>query len=241
MGNNQFSIDYFPYKAFTGVAIPRNKYNSKRIEINETETLDFVALDQNGKALSGKKLKIGLYRVNWRWWWERSYDNVSRYNSSSHYDAVQSTTVTTGRDGTADWKVSVDNWGRYMVRVCDEESGHCSGDFFYAGYPWYGNDGNRDAAAMLAFSSDKQKYNVGEKVELKVPSSEGGRALITVENGTEVLESFWTTTKKGENIFSFTTKPSTGVPSALLKFIFSTIGFCIFARCSSLTSVNFVN
>ncbi|MCH2084114.1 MAG: MG2 domain-containing protein [Saprospiraceae bacterium] len=204
---DNFKVMYHPYEDYTGVAIPKNKYNQNRIEIKETGTIDFVSVDMDGQPQSGKQLKIGLYRVNWRWWWERGYDNISRYNSSSHYDALETTTVTTNSKGLAEWKIKVDNWGRYMIRVCDEESGHCSGDFFYAGYPWYGKDGNRDAAAMLAFSADKQNYNVGQDVELKIPASESGRALITIENGTKVVESFWTNTEKGENSFTFKTTP----------------------------------
>ena len=103
------------------------------------------------------------------------------------------------------WNVNIDDWGRYLVRVCDNDSGHCSGDIFYAGYPW--NDGesnqNRDAASMLAFAADKDKYQVGEVVELTIPSSGDGRALISIENGSRIIESYWTNTKNGETKFRF--------------------------------------
>ncbi|MCI5080612.1 MAG: MG2 domain-containing protein [Saprospiraceae bacterium] len=203
---DNFSMIYHPYSTYTGVAIPKNKYQQKRIDLNETESIDFVTVNQDGQAVSGKKLKVGLYRVNWRWWWERGNDNVSRYNSSSHFDAQETANITTNSNGQASWKVNVKNWGRYMIRVCDED-GHCSGDFFYAGYPWYGDDDNRDAAAMLPFTADKEKYNVGETVELRVPASESGRALITIENGTNVIKSFWENTNKGDNTFTFKTTP----------------------------------
>jgi alpha-2-macroglobulin len=62
---------------------------------------------------------------------------------------------------------------------------------------------NADGATMLSFSSDKPTYNIGEKANLVIPGSEGGRALISIENGSRVLETFWLETKKGDNQFAF--------------------------------------
>ena len=44
----------------------------------------------------------------------------------------------------------------------------------------------------------KEKYEVGEKAEITFPSGSGGRALLSIENGTEVLSTQWIETKKGE-------------------------------------------
>jgi uncharacterized protein YfaS (alpha-2-macroglobulin family) len=203
---DNFSLPYSPFDVYAGIAIPTNKYGSKRIDMNEEESLLFVALDENGKPLANRNLDIGLYRVQWRWWWDRGYDNVTRYNSGNHYDANETATIRTNNKGEANWDVKVTQWGRYLVRVCDPESGHCSGDFFYAGYPYNeGNNQGKEAAAMLNFSTDKQKYNIGEQVKLKIPMGKTGRALITIENGTKVLQSFWTESREGENEFTFET------------------------------------
>lgn len=200
------TVTYDPYPTYAGVFIPENKYGEKRLEVEAKENLDFVAVNINGQPQANKQLTVGLYRIGWRWWWDRSYENVSRYNSSQHYDAVEKTTLTTNSKGEAQWNLEVQRWGRYLVRVCDTENGHCSGDFFYAGYPWYDDEGNnREAAAMLAFTSDKEQYQVGETVELSVPATAQGKALITIENGTEVLEKYWESTKAGDNIFRFPT------------------------------------
>ena len=56
---------------------------------------------------------------------------------------------------------------------------------------------------MLSFSSDKPLYAVGEKVNLTIPGSDNGRALVSVENGSKVIETYWVETKKGDNNFSF--------------------------------------
>lgn len=208
---DNFSIPYHPFDVYTGVEIPKNKYGSKELEVNKDGTIDFVALSEKGQPLNGRKLSVGLYRVEWRWWWDRGEDYVTQYNSTRHLDALQRTDLTTNSSGIAQWNINVNQWGRYMIRVCDNESGHCSGDFFYAGFPWYDennpDDNFRQAAAMLSFTSNKEKYMTGEKVTLNIPTGKVGRALVSLENGTKVIKSFWVQSNEGENNFSFETTP----------------------------------
>ncbi len=199
---------YDPYEAYTGLYIPENKYGRKRIEVGKNGTIDFAAVSKDGKPLGERKLNVGLYRVDWRWWWERGRDNVSRYNSSNHTNAVKNQIITTDSKGEAKWTLKPDDWGRYLVRVCDEVTGHCAGDYFYSGSPWYEEENsNREALAMLAFTADKEEYEVGETVKLNVPASSVGQALVSIEDGTRVLETFWTDTKAGDNTISFKTTP----------------------------------
>lgn len=203
---DNFSLPYSPFEVYAGIAIPEDTYGGKELELKKDESLTFVAVDEQGKPKANRKLEVGMYRINWRWWWDYGYDDVSRYNSGSHYDANEKVSLTTNSKGEAKWTVNVKEWGRYLVRVCDPESGHCSGDFFYAGYPYGEDEGqNKEAAAMLNFSSDKSKYNIGEKVKLTIPMGKTGRALITIENGSKVLQSFWAEAKEGENVFYFET------------------------------------
>lgn len=203
---DNFSVPYSPFTVYTGIAVPESKYGEKRLDLGQEESLDFVAVDESGRPLANRSLKVGLYRVNWRWWWDEGYDNVSRFNNSNHYDAQETANLQTNNRGQVEWDLKIEEWGRYLVRVCDPESGHCSGDFFYAGYPWDGDDEQgRSAAAMLNFSSDKSTYNVGEEVSLTIPNGGSGRALITIENGSKVVKSFWRESRTGENTFTFQT------------------------------------
>ncbi|MEQ8704112.1 MAG: MG2 domain-containing protein [Phaeodactylibacter sp.] len=205
---DNFSLGYDPYPAYAGLAIPKDQYGSKRIIMNEPTGIPLTALDPEGKPLANRKLSVGLYRVDWRWWWDRGNGNISRYNTATHYGAMQKTELTTGQDGNTAWLVNVSDWGRYMVRVCDTETGHCAGDFFYAGSPWYGDqEGNREAAAMLPFTADQERYDVGETVTLRLPEAKAGRVLVSLETGSEVLQSFWVDAKAGENKITFEATP----------------------------------
>lgn len=203
---DNYSLPYDPYTAYAGLKIPEDKYGSKRLNMNEAQAISFAATSKEGKPVAGRQLSVGLYRVQWRWWWDQDTDNISRYNTSTHYAALQKQQITTNAKGQADWKLTVDQWGRYLVRVCDTETGHCAGDFFYAGYPWYGDDdaNYRAAAAMLSFTTDKQQYAPGETVTVKLPETAGGRIFLSVENGSRVLETQWADAKAGENEIKFT-------------------------------------
>lgn len=202
---NNVTIPYSPFPSYAGIRLPKNKYKQKRIEVNKEGTINFVLLDENGNPLKNKNLDIGLYRLEWRWWWDRGRDNLNSFNTSNHFNATETVTVTTNSKGEATWNYTPEEWGRYLVRVCDADNGHCTGDFFYAGNPWYGSDEkiNRQEAAMMTFAADKEKYMVGEEIKLNVPASESSRVLVTLENGAKVLDSFWAEAKKGDNTFSF--------------------------------------
>ena len=56
---------------------------------------------------------------------------------------------------------------------------------------------------MLSFTSDKEKYNAGDDVTLTIPSSKGGRALISIESGSKVIKTFWQETDQGQTIVKF--------------------------------------
>ena len=210
---DNFSVNYDPFESYAGVHVPRNRYGESRIKVDEEGTIKFAAVNGEGEPMSNRNLSVGLYRVRWRWWWDSGNDNLMKYNQSNHRYSIDKKNIKTNAEGTADWTVKVEEWGRYMVRVCDTESGHCAGTFFYAGYPWYDDDDEgdnsqmREAAAILAFSSEKEKYNVGEEIKLNIPASEAGRCLVSIENGSRVVETYWIDAKKGDNQFSFFAQP----------------------------------
>jgi len=149
---------------------------------------EVVSVDEKGTPKSVKDLEVYVYKVNWRWWWDTSEDNLSSYNRGSYRNEVFKTKVTTNSNGKANFnfEIKYPEWGRYLVRVVDPKGGHATGKAMYIDWPgWAGRANKNDpsAATMLLFSSDKSTYNVGETATVTFPSSEGGRALVTVENG----------------------------------------------------------
>ena len=68
-----------------------------------------------------------------------------------------------------------------------------------------GIETKRVQAKTIVLTSDKVSYAVNEKVHVTIPSSDFGRALVCVENGSSILKKFWINGSKGETKFSFTT------------------------------------
>ena len=206
-----FVKPYSPYQTYIGLNTPKGDKTRGMLLTDTKHRFEVVSVDEKGNPKTVKNLKVTIYKVNWRWWWDTSADNLSNFSSSNYREKVFDETLNTNAKGMAsfDFELKYPNWGRYLVRVEDPNGGHATGNTIYIDWPgWAGKSRKNDpsAATMLVFTADKDTYNVGETAQVTFPSSEGGRALVTVENGSEVLESFWVGTSKGETRFELPLK-----------------------------------
>jgi uncharacterized protein YfaS (alpha-2-macroglobulin family) len=195
-----FTMPYAPYETFVGLKSPKEKmYGS--FDTDQTHTFDIATVDKDGKPVKRNNLEVKVYKIEWRWWWNSSRDNLSKYTSSTFHKPYMDAKVSTNSNGKASFKINVpDNeGGRYLIRVRDPKSGHATGKttYFYKNW-WKRQSGDKEAAKMLVFSADKDNYNVGETATITFPSGTKGRALVSVENGSEVLDYQWVETNKGE-------------------------------------------
>jgi uncharacterized protein YfaS (alpha-2-macroglobulin family) len=207
---DQFSIPYSPYSSYVGMKLPEGNKFSGMIQTDTNHIVKIVTVDSDGKPVSKSKLKVQVFKVNWRWWWD-SYDgDLANYVGNEYRQPImdQYITTTNGK-GQFVLRVNRPEWGRFYVCVTDEESGHRTGQTVYIDWPsWYGSSpkGN-EGATLLSFNTDKKQYNVGEDVKLTIPSSGEGRALVSIESGSKVINAFWVETKKGETNYSFKVTP----------------------------------
>ncbi len=193
-----FSVDADVYASYVGVNVPKSRWGSKFIKSNTPTDIPLVVLDTDGKPISGRSLSIGIYNAEWNWWYDRRYSQKYNYNSAKHTGAILKDKVTTGEDGKVDFSVNFKNqYNNYMIRVCDDETGHCTGDMFYTGDTW-GSRGSSDGPQQLLFTTDQKSYKVGERIKVSVPSNEGSKIFLSIENGERVLQSFWIDGKKDE-------------------------------------------
>ncbi|ATA89494.1 hypothetical protein CGC58_06995 [Capnocytophaga stomatis] len=196
------TASFSPYDSYVGLRLPEaNKYDYYNTE--ENHTFEAIVLSEKGEPLRDQNVSVTVYKVGWNWWWDASNQNISTYNSSSSNAIYTTKTVETNSSGKAkfDLKIPDGDWGRYFILLSDEDSGHKSGTTVYFDWgSWSGKSrkASSEEAVMLSLGSDKKEYNVGEKAKISFPSDEGGRALISVENGNDVLETYWVETKSGE-------------------------------------------
>lgn len=196
------TASYSPYDTYVGIKMPQgNRYGM--LETGKSNRFDLATVNEKGQPKASRVLDVRVYKVEWRWWWDESNNGPSSYSTAISNMPFYSTQVVTNASGKTSFsfKTDEDEWGRYLIRVTDVEGGHSAGETVLIDYPsWSGrtrNTGGQDAA-MLMFTTDKEKYGVGEKVTVSFPSSEGGRALVSLENGSKVVQTYWAMTKKGE-------------------------------------------
>lgn len=206
-GGGDFSIDVVskdlaPFSHFVGVKSPKAKAYGSYFT-NENNTFEVVSVDEEGAATGNRDLNIKVYKIEWRWWWSRGRDNLSSYENATVHRPVHEINIKTAANGKSNFVLNIpeEESGRYLIRILDTKSGHATGRvaYFYRNWSSFtGVDGDAESAKMLVFSSDKEKYKVNETATITFPSGGAGRALLSIENGTEVLGTQWVETKKGE-------------------------------------------
>ena len=193
---DQFSIPYYPYTSFVGLKAPEGDKRGLLLT-DEDHTIQIATVDALGNPISRSQVKVELYKLEWKWWWDNSYEDLSNYVGRSYQRPVQEATIDT-HNGKGSWKLRINHpeWGRYYVKVSNPVSGHSAGQIVAVDWPGWaqGTKEELDGASMLHFSADKQEYELGEKIKLSIPSSTGGRALVSLETGSQVLKTFWVET-----------------------------------------------
>ena len=205
---DNMSIPYSPYASYVGVKLPEGQKPFDFLLSGQNHNMQIVNVDNRGNLLVGANdVEVQFYRIQWRWWWDDNGDNLSNFTQNEYNKLISKQTVhLTGGRGQWQFGTSPDVWGRYLILVKDLKSGHTTGSTLYIDEPgWQSREGNDDqtAASMLSFSSNKEKYNVGEEVTLNIPGSKGGRVLVSIESGSKVIRSFWQETMQGQTVVKF--------------------------------------
>jgi uncharacterized protein YfaS (alpha-2-macroglobulin family) len=203
---DRFTIPYYPFTSYAGVSVPKGSGGDRVLYTDKTYDISLLNVDAQGVLIPSNRLKVEVFKLEWRWWWDDSDEGSADYISTSYLRPSDSVTIKTvnGR-AIYPFQAEYNNWGRYLIKVTDKTSGHAAGKVVYVDWPGYFRmpGGEKQAAAMLTLTTDKNQYKVGDKVRLTLPASPDGRALVTIETGTRLLKSFWVPTTKGSTDITF--------------------------------------
>ena len=193
------TIPFSPFTSYVGINL--NQPKGKYIETDKDHVFDIVTVNTQGQLVNRTNLEYKIYRIGWSWWWENSGESFGTYINNSSITPVASGNLQT-RGGKASFKFRIDypSWGRYLVYVKDKESGHTTGGTVYIDWPeWRGRSSKTDPSGikMLAFSLNKDSYEIGETATAIIPAAAGGRALVSIENGSTVLRQEWIEVSNG--------------------------------------------
>ena len=187
------TVPFSPFTSYVGIKL--NQPKGKYIETDKDHVFDIVTVNDQGQPVNRSNLEYKIYRISWSWWWENGEESFGTYiNNSSITPVASGNLQTTGGKTSFKFRINYPDWGRYLVYVKDRESGHATGGTVYIDWPdWRGRSNKTDPSGikMLAFSLDKDSYEIGETATAIIPAAAGGRALVSLENGSTVLQQQW--------------------------------------------------
>ncbi|MFO7979122.1 MAG: MG2 domain-containing protein, partial [Bacteroidales bacterium] len=208
---DRFSMPYSPFRYYVGIRPPEGRGYNNMLETDADHKIEVVTVDADSQPVSRNNLEVQVYKIEWRWWWDASENNLASYIGSSRAQLVHTEMVsTTNGKGEFVFRINEPDWGRYLVRVSDPQAGHSTGKVLYIDWPgWAGRARTQDpsAAAMLSFTLDKEKYQVGDPVTVTIPAGHEGRVLVSLETGSRVLRTFWAQASGPETTVNFQATP----------------------------------
>ncbi|RZL14524.1 MAG: hypothetical protein EOO96_30685, partial [Pedobacter sp.] len=206
---DNFSIPYHVYNNYLGIKPEKGDKLSGMLVTGKDHKIEIVNVNTDGKLLTGSKtVQVEVYKTQWRWWWEQDNQYTYANFTQNQYNKLVETHQVNLSNGKGSYKLRIDEpeWGRYLILVRDLNGGHVTGKSVYVDWPGWAQreqGANPTEASMLSFTANKEKFTVGEDITLTIPSAKNGRALISIENGSRVLKTFWIDTKAGQTQYSF--------------------------------------
>jgi len=198
-----FQQIYYPYTSVVGIHLPQLD-EDERLPQKDEQTIQFVALSHDGEPKSFEKVSVRIYRLAWRWWWDQSSENLANFIERKNLEPVATISDVTKNNGlgevTTDFGGRI--WGRYLVVAESEESGAMAAQTVSFRWSGSGQQNEMGAAERLAISTDKDSYQSGETAKLSFPSFSNGRALVSIETNSSILETFWVNTNASSTTVS---------------------------------------
>lgn len=183
---------YSPYDAYVGIRPPAGA--DEQLPTGQNHRFEIATVRPDGEPLGGRSVSVNVYRVEWHWWWSSERNELARYVSSHNLKPVRSERLESSTEGKTVYTLNLKNseWGTYYITAKDLKSGHESAVLVYADWPDYGNRRHEggEGAMRLAVSVDRKSYHAGDRATVSFPAVAGARAIVSVENGSRVVETF---------------------------------------------------
>lgn len=196
---SSYSTKYSPYTVYTGIRLPEP--DDDWYPIRENVKLSGVLVDPLGEKTKAKTtVNIRVYKTSWRWWWDADNNSSGSYINRS-YDNLVFEKNAEAVNGNFSVDLNIGHYGRYYILATNKTSGHTAGKIAYFG-SWAENN-NSETATVLNLSTDKKSYKTGEKVRVRIPSSQKGIAIVSLENGTSFRDIRRIETTTGTTWFEF--------------------------------------
>jgi len=202
---SSFSTKISPFKVYVGLKLnqERSEWGDDFINKTKTQTINIVALDKNGAKAHLANARLEVCRVDWSWWWNASDRDLASYMQDKSITPVvnESVSLTSGKQDFSVDLTKVQS-GLYYFRISDPVGGHsagCLAEIRTSGSESASIAGG-EGSTKLNSTLDKTSYKAKETAKLSIPSSEGSRALVSIEKNGSILNTFWTRCKSGSTV-----------------------------------------
>ncbi len=204
---DRFSIPYSPYERYVGIRTPKGDKTRGMLLTDTRHRLEVALLDQDGSPVAEGEVELKLYKIDWRWWWERGAEDLAAWADASVHTPLATGVVKVVKGaGAWSFEIKYPDWGRYLITAADQGGAHRAGKIVYIDWPGWAGRAQKEGgggASVLSFAPDKQEYAPGETVTLAIPTPRKGRGLVSLESGSRVLHSEWLEVKGTETRYTF--------------------------------------
>ena len=83
---DQQTIPCSPYSSYVGIKVPPG--DKRGMLLTDTvQVIKVATLNASGKPVSRKGLNAKVYKLDWRWWWDASSDNLASYSGRTYHSS----------------------------------------------------------------------------------------------------------------------------------------------------------
>lgn len=189
------TIRYSPYTEYVGIRLPESEDNWYSTQ--KPVSLSGITLSPTGVKGGNPTIRIEVYKLDWRWWWDAADEYLSSYVNRQYSKSILTKEVK-AINGDFSTDLNIDKYGRYFIRAT-APSGHTAGIIAYFGS--WGENNSQATATMLRITTDKKSYRVGETIRVTLPSSKGSTVVVSLENGKTISDVRRLTTTDGTTSF----------------------------------------
>lgn len=204
------AYEYSPYSRYVGLKLPKGDESRGMLLTDVKHTADVVLLDEKGEKIKSANLEYRIYKMDWKWWWEKDAYTSATYVGNNSYSQIANGNIEIKNGvGSFQFEVKYPSWGRYLFQVSDGYNGHITGKIVYIDWPgWAGRaqEEGSGSTAMLPLSVEKKQYKVGETAKISFASTKGERALATIEKGGNIIGQQWIETAEGTTVYELPLK-----------------------------------
>ncbi len=126
---NRQTAPFSPYERYVGIKLPKGDAARNMLLTDAPHAVEIAAVSAEGKPAAARAIEVTLYKLEWKWWWDKSGESLAQYAAASHSSVVKKDVVSTNADGQGTWgfeiKYSLSTPTRSSTRSATRRSSSC--------------------------------------------------------------------------------------------------------------------